>query len=81
MLCATSYNIRWLLRIIVKKDITFLAVIFLCLQQAHSRGRSWLESVIAQTLGAANSWMSARKPHAYAHDIRRWLAVDVLADA
>jgi IS5 family transposase len=34
VLCAAGYNIRWLLRMIVKKGVSFLRPIFLCLQQA-----------------------------------------------
>ena len=77
VLCAAGYNIRWLLRMIVKRAITFLQVVFLCLQQARSQGRSWLASVMAQPLRTAKSWMSAR----HAPDIRRWPGVDVLAAA
>jgi len=77
VLCAAGYNIRWLLRMIGRKSITFLAVIFLCLQQARSQGRSWLASVMAQPFSTAKSWISAR----HAPDIRRWPGVDVLAAA
>ena len=34
VLCAAGYNIRWLLRMIARKGITFLQLDFLCLKQA-----------------------------------------------
>jgi IS5 family transposase len=34
VLCAAGYNIRWLLRMIVKKGVTFLGSLFLCLRAA-----------------------------------------------
>ena len=77
VLCAAGFNIKWLLRMIVRKGVSFRRVIFLCLQQAPSQGRSWLGSVIAQTPTTANSWRPTRRPHA----IFRWLAIDVLAAA
>jgi transposase, IS5 family len=77
VLCAAGYNIRWLLRMIVRKGITFLTVIFLCLQQASSQARSWLGSVMAQPLRPAKSWISAPR----APDIRRRPAFDALACA
>ena len=77
MLCAAGYNIRWLLRMIAKKGITFLRSIFLCLKQASSRWLPWLASVMAQILRTAKSWISAR----HAPDMRRWPGVDVLAAA
>lgn len=55
VLCAAGYNIRWLLRMIVKKGITFLRSIFLCLKQASSRWLPWLASVMAQILRTAKS--------------------------
>ncbi|WP_248431524.1 transposase, partial [Escherichia coli] len=33
VLCAAGYNIKWLLRMIVKKGVAFLQVVFLCLLQ------------------------------------------------
>lgn len=54
VLCAAGYNIRWLLRMIGRKGITFLAVIFLCLQQASEQGRSWLAAVMDRHLRAAD---------------------------
>ena len=41
VLCAAGYNIRWLLRMIARKGITFLQVVFLCLQRAGAQARSW----------------------------------------
>ena len=73
VLCAAGYNIRWLLRMIARKGITFRAMIFLCLQQACSQGRSWLGSVMAQTLRTAKSWRSGRR----LSGIHRWLGIDV----
>ena len=56
VLCAAGYNIRWLLRLIAKKGVPFLAVVFLRLQQALSHGRSLLGAVIARNFRAAKSW-------------------------
>jgi IS5 family transposase len=67
VLCAAGYNIKWLLRMIVKKGIPLLAAIFLCLQQALSQGRSWLDALIALTMRH--------------HPTRSWLAVDQLPAA
>jgi IS5 family transposase len=61
VLCAAGFNIRWLLRMIAKKGITFLRSVFLCLQQALPQGRSWLASVMALGIGTANTWLSARR--------------------
>jgi IS5 family transposase len=41
VLCAAGYNIRWLLRMIARKGITSLQVVFLCLQWAGAQARSW----------------------------------------
>jgi IS5 family transposase len=42
VLCAAGYNIRWLLRIIARKGITFLAVIFCAdKKRAHWGGLDW----------------------------------------
>ncbi len=38
VLCAAGYNIRWLLRMIVKKGVPFLVQIFLCLRAAWAWG-------------------------------------------
>ena len=62
VLCAAGYNIKWLLRMIARKGITFAVMIFLCLQQASSQGRPWLASVMVQTLRTAKLWMSGRRP-------------------
>jgi len=55
VLCAAGYNIRWLLRMIARKGVTFLRSAFLCLQPASVRGRSWLASVMARLIRAAKS--------------------------
>lgn len=41
MLCAVGYNIRWLLRMIVKKGIPFLWALLLCLLQTSALLRAW----------------------------------------
>lgn len=43
VLCAAGYNLRWLLRMIVKKGITFLYGLYLRLCQALTRLGKWLE--------------------------------------
>ena len=58
VLCAAGYNIKWLLRMIAKKGITFLAVIFLCLQQASGQGRSWVAAAMAWVIRAAKTCSS-----------------------
>ena len=73
VLCAVGYNIKWLLRMIARKGITCLAMIFLSLQQACSQGRSWRGSDTAQTLSTAKAWMSGRRRPG----IHRWLGLDV----
>ena len=73
-----GYNIKWLLRMTVRKSFIFLAVIFLRLQQARSQALSWLGSDMAQPLRTAKSWISA-PPHPRTPDIRRWPAFDALA--
>ena len=55
VLCAAGYNIRWLLRMIANKGVTFLQSAFLCLQQASVRGRSWLASAMVRLIRAAMS--------------------------
>ena len=45
VLCAAGYNIRWLLRMIARKGITFLQVVFLCLQRADVQARFWLQRI------------------------------------
>ena len=59
VLCAAGYNLRWLLRMIVKKGVTFLQSVFLCLQQASVLGRSWLAFVMARLIRAAQTGSSA----------------------
>lgn len=51
VLCAAGYKLRWLLRMVASKGITFKAVIFLCLQRANAQSRSWLTSVTARLRG------------------------------
>jgi IS5 family transposase len=58
VLCAAGYNIRWLLRMIVKKGVTFLRSVFLCLQQASVLGRSWVAAAIAWVIRAAKTGSS-----------------------
>mgnify|MGYP001619500255 FL=1 len=41
VLCAAGYNIRWLLRMIVKKGVTFLRLVFLRLCQAAGLLPTW----------------------------------------
>jgi IS5 family transposase len=43
VLCAAGYNIRWLLRMIAKKGVAFLQVVFLGLLQTLVPTRSWLK--------------------------------------
>src|SRR5690554_4019925 len=54
VLCAAGYNIKWLLRMIARKGITFLQVVFLCLKQASTQGRSWLAAVMGMRSWAAD---------------------------
>ena len=68
VLCAAGYNIRWLLRMIVKKGVAFLQSVLLCLHHGGSVWRPWLTAVVA-TLGAtAKSWLSAKQ----LAPIQRW---------
>jgi transposase, IS5 family len=53
VLCSAGYNIKWLLRMIAKKGVTFLGEILLCLQQASAQGRSWAAMTIARVIWAA----------------------------
>lgn len=51
VLCTAGYNVRWLLRMIAKKGIAFLAEVdFLCLKQASAQQRSWLAAVMHRFL-------------------------------
>ena len=54
VLCAAGYNIKWLLRMIARKGVTFLTTILLCLQQASTQGRSWLAAVMGMRSWAAD---------------------------
>ena len=60
VLCAAGYNIRWLLRMIVKKGVSFLRPIFLCLQQARVLSLSWLVKAMVRAMQAQKTWSSAR---------------------
>ncbi|WP_428291739.1 hypothetical protein [Hydrogenophaga sp.] len=74
--CTAGYNVRWLLLMVAKRGINFLAVTFLCLLQARSHGQSLLPclaSVMAKPFRTAMSWMSARNTP----DIRRCTGVDL----
>ena len=77
VLCAAGYNIRWLMRMIAKKGLAFLAMIFLCLQQARAQGRSWLGAVTTWAIGTAKSWRAER----HASGSQRAPGVDRLAAA
>jgi len=55
VLCAAGYNIRWLLRMIAKKGITFLQSVFLCLHLASGLGRSWVAAATAWLIPTANT--------------------------
>jgi hypothetical protein len=68
LLCAAGYNIRWLLRMIVRKGVAFLQSVLLCLLQASVLGRSWVAAAVAMLSGTAKSWPSARQ----CPDIQRW---------
>lgn len=61
VLCAAGSNIKWLLRMIVKKGVSFLRSVFLCLQQARVLGRPWVAAVMAKCIGTANNWLSTRR--------------------
>lgn len=73
LLCAAGYNIRWLLRMILRKGVTFLQAVFLRLHQASSGWLPWLASVVAMLSGTAKSWLSARQ----IRDIHRWQGDEV----
>ena len=55
VLCAAGYNIRWLLRMIVRKGVTFLQSVFLCLQQASILDRSWVAAAMAWVIWTAKT--------------------------
>ena len=46
VLCAAGYNLRWLLLMIARKGIAFLAAYFFLLKQAGSQGKFWLAAVV-----------------------------------
>lgn len=60
VLCAAGYNIKWLLRMIAKKGVPFLASVFLRLNQASALGRSWLAFVVARVIQAAKTFSTDR---------------------
>lgn len=74
VLCAAGDNIRWLLRMIARKGITLLAVIFLCLLQAGVQGGSWLASVTARLIWVTEGPSLAR----HSPRMHRLSAVDAL---
>jgi transposase, IS5 family len=41
VLCAASYNIKWLVRMIAKKGVTFLRGLYLCLLKAAGMHSNW----------------------------------------
>lgn len=47
VLCAAGYNIKWLLRMIVNKGVTFLRPLFLRLRMAGRTALSWREWIAA----------------------------------
>jgi len=55
VLCAAGYNIRWLLRMILRKGISFWRSVFLCLQQASGLDRSWVAAAMAWLISTANT--------------------------
>lgn len=73
VLCASGYNIRWLLRMIARKGITFLRSAFLCLLRASSGRLPWPASAMAMLIGTAKSWLPAQQPP----DIHLWPRVEV----
>jgi hypothetical protein len=77
VLCAAGYNIRWLLRMIARKGITFLQVVFLRLKQASVQWRSWLDSVMDRYFWAAD----VRSTLSAALDNRLTLAASKLSQA
>jgi hypothetical protein len=67
VLCAAGYNIRWLLRMIARKGITSLQVVFLCLQWAGAQARSWaarIRSTLCTTLANRLTFGAGRLSHA-----------------
>ena len=62
VLCAVGYNIKWLLRMIAKKGVSFLWHLFLRLQKASSTG--WFQSFLAarSSSGRINRHRSSIQP-------------------
>ena len=62
VLCAAGYNIKWLLRMIAKKGVSFLWHLFLRLQKASSTG--WFQSFLAarSSSGRINRHRSSIQP-------------------
>ena len=77
VLCAAGYNIKWLLRMIVKKGITFLENVFLRLHSARSQQPSWPSSLCAQPLATANLRISSFRTAIR----RRWAKAELLLAA
>ncbi len=70
VLCAAGFNIKWLLRMIVRKGITFLRSVFFCLQQASVLGRSWVALAMAWITRVAKTGSSecaAPRTHGWRH--------------
>lgn len=62
VLCAAGYNIKWLLRMIAKKAVAFLWVLYLRLCEAAPLAPAWtlrLRKVIALALSGASPRLSA----------------------
>ncbi len=62
VLCAAGYNIKWLLRMIVKKGVPFLWRLFLRLQKDIDKGRFWSILVSRRHSGRINRRVSSIKP-------------------
>ena len=74
VLCAAGYNLRWLLRMIARKGIAFLAALFLRLKQVGSQGGSWLAGVVCGVLRFEIPCKPARK----ATETPRWSYANML---
>ena len=61
VLCAAGYNIRWLLRRIVKNGVAFLWSVLLCLQKASLWGRSWQGFAMARAAASDIAMLWARR--------------------
>ena len=77
VLCAAGYNIKWLLRMIVKKGITFLEEVLLRLYPARSQQLSWPSSLCVQPRAIANLRISTFR----AAIMRRWAKGDLFLAA